>query len=300
MKILSEKSYFKKTIIEKFTTAILMIIFILISFLSVNNTAVAEVMVTPTRLVLENNQRSAVVRLINTDDIEATYRVAFTQKIMTEDGDIENIEVPEQKEDRLNNFFAQDLIRYSPRQVVLPPGQTQLVRLQIIKPADLKEGEYRVRLLFQEIPTALESDSKNEETEDSEPTIMLRPIYGVSIPVIVRHGQTRAEVELADLDLTTKDETTELNFKFIRSGNRSVYGDISVVYSFVNDKGEMIEKTLAEVKGVAVYTDIEQRNYKIILRDTEDIDFEKGKIEVIYRRPISEGGAILARKQLDL
>jgi len=300
LKNITEESYFEKNIMGKYTTAILIFIFIIISLSTINNSAAAEVMVTPTRLVLENNQRSAVVRLINTDDKEATYRITFSQKAMTEAGDIINVKIPEKREDRLDNFFAQDLIRYSPRQVVLPPAQTQLIRLQIIKPAELKEGEYRVRLLFQEIPSALKTDSEGKDTKDNQPVIMLRPIYGVSIPVIIRHGQTWAEVELKELDLVKKDDKDVLNFQFIRSGNRSVYGDIVVLYSNVNEKGEMIEKTLAEVRGVAVYTDIEQRNYKVILNNTEDIDLKEGRLEIIYRRPLSEGGAILARKQLEL
>ena len=44
---------------------------------------------------------------------------------------------------------AADLVRYSPRQVELAPGEVQTVRIQIRKPEGLKDGEYHSHLVFQ-------------------------------------------------------------------------------------------------------------------------------------------------------
>lgn len=254
----------------------------------------AKVMVHPTRVSFQDEDRFAILRLINPEDETMTYRISFIQSKMTETGEIVEIEIPDNREQRLEEMMAQDLIRYSPRQVTLPPRETQLVRLQLNKPADLEPGEYRSRLLFQEIPKVEEVEGIG--TEDSEGfSIQLKAIYGVSIPVIVRNGETWAEVEISNISLDTTD-VFELSLKINREGNRSVYGDLEV--RFIPKEGE--GKILTRVNRLALYTDIEYRLYKITLDDLEDMDLDEGKIRVIFRRPPDEGGQILAEKEIEI
>lgn len=262
--------------------------------------AEARVMITPTRIVFEEGQRSAVIRLVNPDDVEATYRVTFLNSIMTEEGLFENINTPEDRQERLENYLAEDLIRYSPRQVILPPGEVQLVRLQLIKPADLKTGEYRSRLLFQAIPAQEETAADLEEQSDSVSNILLQAIYGVSIPIIVRQGDTWSEVELSDLKLNRESENPELSLIINRNGNASVFGDLEVIYVLEREEETTFRKTLARVRGIAVYPEIERRNYTLTLSVGPEIDLEKGKLNVIYRSTAEAGGKILTETTLEL
>jgi len=272
-------------------TALLLIINIFIPF-----TTSAKVMVFPTRVTFENGVNYATIRLINTEDETITYRIVFIQSKMYENGKIERIDKPSDKEQRLTAMMAQDLIRYSPRQVTLPPNEEQLVRLQLSKPADLKEGEYRSRLLFQEIPQISDSQEASPEAREGF-SIQLQVIYGVSIPVIVRHGETKVDVELTDFDLEISEEDgipIEMSFEIKRSGNQSVYGDIEVKY--ISEDG--IERIIGRLRRVGVYTEINSREITLNLTNTENINLENGKIIVVYKQPPEQGNEILASQEI--
>ena len=273
-------------------TSLLLIINIFIPFY----TASAKVMVLPTRVTFENGDNYATIRLINTEDESVTYRIIFIQSKMNENGKIERINTPSNKEQRIAAMMAQDLIRYSPRQVTLPANETQLVRLQLNKSANLNDGEYRSRLLFQEIPSINESEEIITE-EREEFSIQLEVIFGVSIPVIVRNGETSAEVELTEFNLIKDEEDgklTEMSFEIIRKGNQSVYGDLEVKY--ISEDG--IERIIGRLRRVGVYTDINSREINFSLTNTENINLETGKIIVIYKQPPEEGNKILATAEL--
>lgn len=274
----------------------LLTVMLLIIILSLVSGVEANVTVNPTRLIFEDGQRSATIRLINPDDQSATYRVSLINLEMNQTGDIEELEAADSSEKRLESNFAQDLLRYSPRQVVLPPRQAQIVRVQLMLPPGLEAGEYRSHMLFQEIST--QSEAENESDAESGINIALRAIYGVSIPIIVRQGETWAELEMTDLELRENTEigVPELSLTINRSGNQSEYGDIEV--SYVSNSGE--KSLIAAVRGTAIYTDVEKREYKIGLRNTKNIDLEDGILEVVYKKLSDEGGEILARSELEL
>lgn len=109
--------------------------------------AVGDLTVSPTRLILGERDRSAQISLINRGADEATYRIEFVQYRMDENGQLQEIEEPNELEK-----FADPLIRFSPRQVLLKPNEAQTVRLLVRKPKDLAPGEYRSHLLFPDYP----------------------------------------------------------------------------------------------------------------------------------------------------
>jgi P pilus assembly chaperone PapD len=285
------KNFFKPLMIG------MLIIFVSVFILPVM-TAEAKVMVFPRRIIFEDNNRSATIRLINTGEEQITYRILFMQSRMTEDGNIERIASPEQREDRLDQMMAQDLIRYSPRQVTLPPGEIQLVRLQVNKPAGLEEGEYRSRLLFQEIPENIEFEG-DDSANNGGFSIELRAIYGISIPIFVRHGELSADVEISDVQLSKNEATDLLPEIFLtinRRGSSSIYGNIEVKY--IPNEGRT--KILGRISGTALYTDVEERNLRLSLPGAQDIELNEGKIYISYSRPDEDGGGILAETELEL
>lgn len=106
-----------------------------------------ELMVHPTRVVFDGNTRTAQIDVINSGTETMTYRISLIRRRMTDTGEFVPVESAHEQE-----RFADEMIRYSPRQVVIPPGGTQAVRLQLRKPANLEDGEYRSHLLFQALP----------------------------------------------------------------------------------------------------------------------------------------------------
>ncbi|SOB77850.1 hypothetical protein SAMN04488490_3684 [Marinobacter sp. LV10R510-11A] len=269
-------------------------LFVLLLFLPVSH-ALAELMLYPTRVVFAGNQRAAQLELINNGTESATYRISLVNRRMSETGAFSGIDVPLPGEQ-----FAEDLLRYAPRQVTLAPGAGQAVRIMVRKPANLATGEYRSHMLFAKQPdpkgrTSVESSS--DAAADNEIGITLTALVGASIPVIVRHGNTDASVALSHLDLRRPaDKAPVLAFVMERSGNQSVYGDLTI--SFIPHSGS--EQVIARANGVAVYTPNPLRRASITLGQLNGSQLTNGALRVTYREQAEDGGALLAEAVLQL
>lgn len=257
--------------------------------------ALGQLTVAPTRVVFEDGGRSAKLTLVNTGDEPVTYRMSWTRKRVTEDGKYETVE-----EARDGEYFADPMVRFSPRQVVLPPGQPQVVRLMLNKPASLEPAEYRSYLTFTAIPQEAHGQNMAETTES--PTgisINLIPIMAISIPVIVRHGELDAGVKLTDLTLKTLATSSDQNVLALnieRSGNKSVYGDFSV--EFVAHGGKRY--ITSQVNGLAAYPPQSRRYVELPLYPPANVKLQQGELRVIYREQPDDGGQPLAEAQLRL
>lgn len=247
----------------------------------------AELMLYPTRVVFDDNQRSTQLELINQSDSTATYRITLVNRRMGIDGGFTEAETAQPGEQ-----FADGLIRYSPRQVTLEPGAGQTVRIMVRKPANLNAGEYRSHLLFTKQPDARPRDAQPQVDTDSDRVgISVSLMVGASIPVIVRHGNTEAEVSLSNLAINQPDDDkTILSVQINRKGNQSVYGDIAV--SFTPEGGK--EQVIARANGLAIYVPNTHRRVNLMLTTPEGGSLSGGRINVVYRQQAEQGGAVLA------
>lgn len=256
--------------------------------------ALAELMLYPTRIVFEGNQRAAQLELINNGSESATYRISLVNRRMSETGAFSEIDEPLPGEQ-----FAEDLLRYSPRQVTLQPGVGQTVRIMVRKPANLATGEYRSHLLFARQPETRgrHSVESSGATDDNEIGIRLTTLVGVSIPVIVRHGNTKASVSLTHLELLRPSgQAPVLALHMERSGSQSVYGDLIV--SFIPASGA--EQVIARANGVAVYTPNYVRRVSIALQPPRSLQLAAGTVRVTYREQAEDSGELLAEAVLQL
>lgn len=230
-------------------------------------------LVAPTRLVFEGRARTAELTLLNSGAQATTYRIAFTQLRMGERGEMREITEPGPGEQ-----FADRLIRYSPRQVVLSPGVPQTIRLQVRKPAELPPGEYRSHLAFHAVPRAEEEPGAPPAPERGlDVRIQIR--YGVSIPVIVRHGETSATVGIAGLSVGEGTEGGRVaKLRLERVGTRSVFGDLTA--TFTPPSGRRVVVGL--MKGLAVYVPNASRQVEIPLNPPPGVVLGKGRLEVTY------------------
>lgn len=256
--------------------------------------ALADLMLHPTRVVMEKNQRAAQVELINNDSEPATYRISLVNRRMNEIGEFSTADTAAPGEQ-----FADNLLRYSPRQVTLAPGVSQVVRIMLRKPSGLAPGEYRSHLQFDKVPDASGATSiETRQPEDKDIGITLTALVGVSIPVIVRHGDTAASVNMSHVELqkATAGQSPVLSLQLNRSGNRSVYGDLTV--TFTPQGGD--EQLIAKAGGVAVYTPNLSRRAKMLLRLPSAVSLTQGTIRVTYRERPEAGGALLAEAAMQL
>jgi len=256
--------------------------------------AAGQLMVAPTRIIFEARDRTAQVSLVNSGTEEETFRLEFVRKRMTDDGQFLDVDTPLEGE-----LFSDQMIRFSPRQVTLPPGQSQTIRLILRKKANLQAGEYRSHLLFRTIPKTGSSSIESATNKDSKNlSIELTPALGISIPVIVRHGKTSADIDVTNIkyfyDNRLKKQLIE--FELGRKGNESVYGDISV--NLIKSDGTTYN--LARVNGISVYSPNKLRKIRMVVYPPKGISIKDGKLVVVYAKPADAGGAIMAKGSSDL
>jgi len=238
--------------------------------------AASELMVSPTRVVFEGRTRSARVTLANTGDTTGRYRISFIQRQMTDTGVLAEVK------EGAPGMYADEMVRFSPREVTLPPGQSQVVRLLLRKKSGLEEGEYRSHMLFQSLPdpnaTSIQqlTDKSGEKLQ-----IQLIPVVGVSIPVIVRQGSLHANASLSNLQFhPAKDpqQQPQLTFILRRDGDRSLYGDFRVM--FTPDGATPLMVTQAN--GLALYTPNTHRRVTLNLQAPTGVQLTRGELHVTY------------------
>ncbi len=240
----------------------------------------AKLMVTPSRIVFEARTRTAQVTLLNTGDESGSFRISFIRQQMTETGQFVAVKANEV------GYFSDSMVRYSPRQITLPPGQSQVIRLMLRKPRGLEDGEYRSHLLFQSIPKASKSSIESAVGAQQDGiTVEIIPVVGVSIPVIVRHGKLTSTLMLNNVHMipaSAETPTPSVSVDMQRSGNQSVYGDFRV--NFTPNDGTATT-TIGLVNGVAVYTPNTLRRFSLPLRPPQGITLKNGKVRILFLEP---------------
>jgi P pilus assembly chaperone PapD len=258
--------------------------------------ASADLMLYPTRIVFDKNQRAAQLELINNGQESATYRISVVNRRMSETGEFSAVDSPLPGEQ-----FAGDLLRYSPRQVVLAPGGGQTIRISLRKPAELPAGEYRSHLQFDRVPEASAAssiDAPGPKLAAGEVGVQLKALIGASIPVIVRHGETAANVTLSGLELPkpTAGQAATLAAVLQRSGNRSVYGDLGATFTPQGGATQEVGKA----GGVAVYTPNPLRRVKLELQPPAGLVLARGTLRLTYRERPDAGGKLLTEASIEL
>lgn len=248
--------------------------------------AAGDLLVAPTRVVLDG-QRGTEVILNNIGSETATYRISLELRRMTAGGRLENV-----SEEQANEVekAAKAMIRYAPRRVTLPPNQPQAIRLGVRAPEGLADGEYRVHLLFRAIPKA--RSVTDQTVPDGGFTIALTPIYGVTIPVIVRYGNLQATAAIANGRMEQNPDGQSFAFDLSRSGDRSIYGEVRITKPGV-DEPVMI------ARGIAVYPEVAMRT--VTLPVPPEIAAQlTGPITVGYYETANAGGGLIAKTDMVL
>ena len=238
----------------------------------------SNLLVTPTRVVFDNRSRSAQVTLMNQGDETGNYRISFIRQNMTDNGKFVPVKEGE------DGKYADQMIRYSPRQVTLDPGQSQIVRLLLRRPRNLEDGEYRSHLLFQGLPNPKTTNIEDLSNKNRKGiSVEIVPIVGISIPVIVRHGELSANVSLTDVRVVTPDKQDGkpgLSVVINRTGNASVYGDFKAVFTPAGGEPTVVGQAI----GVAVYATNAQRRFRIPLQVPPGFNLQNGDLHITYTR----------------
>lgn len=248
--------------------------------------AQGDLLVAPTRIVLDG-RRSAEVVLNNIGERAATYRVTLEIKRMTPEGRLETVAIDAWNE---SERAMNDMLVFSPRRVTLPPNQPQVIRVAARLPEGLPDGEYRGHLLFRAIPEARTPTPADGQAQVNEGgvAIALVPIYGVTIPVIVRRGELAATATLANPRLSEEAPGRPVfSLDISRQGNRSLYGEILVTVP-----GQPTPVIVA--RGVGVYTELNQRTLNLAITPEQAALLRSGPATIRYIEDRDAGSALIA------
>lgn len=243
--------------------------------------AAGDLLVAPTRVILDGSRGTEVV-LNNIGIDPATYRVSLEIKRMTAEGGLDEID---EANANAAERAALDMIAFSPRRVTLPPNQPQVIRIGVRIPEGLAPGEYRAHMLFRAVPDAAPPVADPAKPAGDGVSIALTPIYGITIPIIVRVGDLAATAKIGEAWVENTRDGPAFNFHLTRTGNRSVYGDIAVTRPGVAEP-------LLLARGIAVYPEVGDRT--VSLRVPAEVAAKlKGPVQIRYSEDREVGGATI-------
>ena len=224
----------------------------------------------PRRVILDPRRRVASIGLYNKTTFEGEYEISATNMLMTSSGQIIPFNNLPEGADTSGVKTASEMLRWSPRRVLLLGSEAQTVRIMARPPADLPDGEYRAHFSVVSVPTDVDEgfsidDAVNDGAEGSNNVgVTIRPRFGISIPVIVRIGDTTLDVGLKDIGFVQGEAGPLLRMTITRSGTRSSYGDIEV-----RVPGESTPLLVA--RGIGVYPEIDHRTVIFALNPEFDL-----------------------------
>lgn len=259
---------------------------------SFHSFAQGDLIISPTRVVFDGKKPSQELNLVNNGKDTAAYTVSFVQKKMKEDGSFENIETQDSSQ-----MFADSYLRFYPRTIKLAPGEAQVIKLQYTRKKDMEIGEYRSHLYFRAEKNNTPIGMNTTAIVPTKLVVQLVPIFGISVPIIIRSGNVSATSSLSNIKLTGLQDTEQaLNFTINRTGNSSLFGDI--VIEFTPKKGKPYQ--VGVINGVGVYTSINNRNMVMKLSNNSGKKIQNGKLKVQYINREDTKQIVLAKAEIDI
>jgi fimbrial chaperone protein len=214
----------------------------------------------PKEAVLSARDRGASVTLVNATDTDAMVRLSLRDLVMEESGKLKTVEEGEYP------WAAQEMIRYSPRQVVIPAGGKQIVRLMFRRNAGIAEGEYRSHLTVHTLP---DKNPKRPEDKQSGINLDIRMISGFSIPVYVRVGELQSSVSTVSAKVLKRAELGNkgsVELSMAHSGNSRAYVKLEVYgYSKSRDDQGVVGQLLGVAKKVKIYRETKLKKVQIAI-----------------------------------
>lgn len=227
--------------------------------------SVQALRITLKRVVFEGPKRAEMLTIINSSDKEETYRLGWRHFRMTADKSL--VAVPD---DQLTPDIKPvvDMIRFAPRRFTVPPRSSQRIRMMLRMPADLPDGEYRSHFWVRpeaDVEVLRLEAEKDVKAKGAKGGVSLTMLAGVTMPIIVRKGDLEASVSIQNLQASESSGFVTVSFSLIREGNKSVYGDLEYICNA--GAGEYL---LKRTKGIAVYTELNQRNFNLRIEKNPD------------------------------
>ncbi len=212
----------------------------------------------PKRVVIDGRQRIATVGLYNRTVNSGEYEISVVDMVMAPDGGVHQLDnLPAGvTTDRLSPASA--MLRWSPRRVALLGNEAQTVRIMARLPEDLPDGEYRAHFMAVSIPPeddqgfSIDEAVGGVQAGSGDIGVTIRPRFGLSIPIILRVGETTLTTGLENFQVVPTADGPAIAVTITRSGTRSAFGDLVITAAG-------IAEPVAVARGVGVYPEVDSR-----------------------------------------
>lgn len=251
----------------------------------------ADLLISPQRVVLDQNTRQAVISLHNPGTLERHYRIEWVERRLTDEGEL--LAIPNGE----NPLSLATMVRFSPRRVSVAPGATQTIRLDYRPPAGLASGEYRSHLLIKQEPrTDGQGGTEVMRGEQEGLSFRLDAMLSFAVPIFARHGEGSAQASILAVEPSSqiRDGKSEPALKVTlgRSGEFSSYGRL-VIYQQMNANSPV--EQISEMGGVALYREVNSQQKVVSLKPGTQLA-PGSSIRVTYEGEGAERGRVFAEK----
>ncbi|CUB02500.1 fimbrial biogenesis chaperone [Marinomonas fungiae] len=246
----------------------------------------ADLMISPTRVFLDDGDRTFEVNLINTGKQIRSYRVEWKQMAALQQGGYR--ELTEKEKSQYSSL--ERFVRISPKQVTLAPGGRQTVKLLVRKPSGLQTGEYRSHLSFVALPPSQSNSEKNAGS-----SISLNVLMSYTMPVIYRVGAVNVNPAITDISLVHKKETGITNIKVDLYHNDPFSSHGRLIAYWTPQNGP--KRQVGLINGYNFYPETKTATTQF---PWQDFKLEPGILEVRYEGQLEFKGLLLAQKTLPI
>lgn len=252
-----------------------------IIFLVLSSFSYAELMISPTRVLFKENSRTSDIVLINSGDQPRSYRIDWEDYVALSQGGYRSLTI----EEKANYTGLSRLVRVSPKQVTLAPGQRQSVRLLIRNGSNLPTGEYRSHLVLTALP------NKNP----GKSGINIDVLFSYSMPVIFRSGTVIVSPEISEVSLVYKKDIKKTFVKVDLYHNDlfSSHGQLEATWTPKNGTSRIVSM----INGFNFYPETKTASVQL---PWKDFKLEPGTLEVRYEGQAEFSGLLLGQKTLTI
>ena len=198
--------------------------------------ALANLLINPTRVEFSPSDRTTDVTLINTSKFTTTYRLGWVEKKAKVNGGYHDLTAAE----TASFPIASSMLRFSPKQVTLKAGERQTVKMAIRRPQSLASGEYRSHLQFKALPPK----NGEEGLDPNASATAINMVVSFAIPVVIQQGVLDYQLTMNNAHIsynpTKKEGTVAVNIS--RTGKHSVMGNMSAYWTPNGGKERLIAK----------------------------------------------------------
>lgn len=228
----------------------------------------ASLLISPTKVSFDSDDKLVEVVLINTSDKVNSYELGWEEKIALETGGYQD--GPEVR----NLYPASQMLRFSPRRVTLKPDEKQVVRIMLRRPRDLAIGEYRSHMRFRAIPATKEKGGSIETSG-----IKIDFSTSFTIPVVVRQGKPEVNVVIDRATITpSKTEATpEITVFMSNNSKYSARGNIVATVEGKDGKPQVIGRN----NDYSLYPELKKAAVKLSWVGTDNA-IPDGKLTVSF------------------